>query len=191
MSTILDSPAGTRVEPTVYAGFWIRFGAAFLDFVITLPLLIVSSYFLSWSPDFTLYLGVVVISMLYKPLTEGAFSATPGKRLLKLRVRKGDGSPIDYGDAFVRWVPWAVPYAVSVLFASQLFALPGYGETDSFVEMASMMQRHQEEIGTLQSLSNWSQLVPLVSALLIFFDARKQAAHDKLADTFVVQLESD
>ena len=185
-SSPLDAAASVE-----YGDFWTRLGAAFIDFVIGLPLFFAVSYYMTWSPNFNGFVATSVVSMLYRPVTEAVWSATPGKMICKLRVvREGDYSRIGVQEAVLRFVPWLVPTLVGLYFGWVLFNTPGYREVDGFMEMGMFMQRHQAEIGGVSTLSNLSQFVPLLSALLIFFTARNRAAHDLLAQTYVVRRET-
>ena len=184
MLTTLDQPATTHAE---YATFWKRLLAAVLDFIFTLPLFFGTSFFLSFNPNFNGYLVMAVIYMLYRPVMEGLFGATLGKMACKLIVRRADGGAIGLQEALLRFVPWLVPSMIGIYYASKIFALPGYLEVDGFVEMGLFMQGHMDELSATGNLANASQLIPLLSALVILFTARNQSAHDLLAQTVVLE----
>ncbi len=183
MSVTLDRPAAA----TEYASFWKRLLAAVLDFIFTLPLFFVVSYFMTWSPNFNAYLISVVVLMMYRPVLEGLYGATLGKMACKLVVRKEDGGKIGFQESLLRYVPWLVPAMIGIYYATQLFALPGYLEIEGFLDMAVFMEANLKEIQTLSNVANASQLVPLLSALVIFGTSRNQAAHDLLAQTVVME----
>ncbi|MBI5091021.1 MAG: RDD family protein [Candidatus Hydrogenedentes bacterium] len=98
----------------VYAGFWIRFGAAFIDGIIliavgTLTNLAVSAVTQFFSSD-AVYFGSMFLSILlnqsvdiaYQTWFIGRFGATPGKMALGLKVVRPDGEPMTYMRAFGR-----------------------------------------------------------------------------------------
>jgi uncharacterized RDD family membrane protein YckC len=125
-----------------YAGFWIRFVAFILDFVILVVLSIVLAItvigILLWIP---LWLG-------YMPVLWWRRGATFGQSALGMRVvRAIDGGPIDGGTAFVRGLVWWGEWLLGS------FLLLGY-------------------LGYV-----WAA-----------FDPRKQAWHDKAANTVVVMV---
>lgn len=171
-----------------FANFGNRLGAAIIDSLCTLPIMAGAFYFMMLSPNWLGYVAVSVLASLYKPLMEGAFGATLGKMALKLRVVQKGGSPIGWSQAFIRFAPWAAATLIS-LWAIQetLLFLEDYG-VSSFVEYGEAMAEFQAENGfslktTVSSLAGW---IPLISALVMLGNARKQAAHDMLAETYVV-----
>lgn len=141
-----------------YGGFWIRFGAAFLDgLILWVAFLILAimlpSLFLkpndaavsmfSWGKYFSYSIfGNVVSTLLgwlYYALQEsGPNQATLGKRALKLKVTDMNGNRISFGKAtgrhFAKWI---------------------------------------------------SAIILLIGYIMAAFDQRKQALHDKMMGTLV------
>jgi uncharacterized RDD family membrane protein YckC len=91
-----DGPSGPR------AGFWSRFGGAFLDGL----LLGVVQFALTAALKGAGYAIAIVISIAYFTYFEGGPSGqTLGKRGVGIRVIDFDtGGPIGYGRGFVRWI---------------------------------------------------------------------------------------
>jgi uncharacterized RDD family membrane protein YckC len=142
-----------------YAGFWIRFGAKFIDGIIL--------NIVSWVTQLGLIgvggaiavndegaasgmaiaamVGAYAIPMLFQVLYDvffvGKFGATPGKMACKLRIVRPDGSRLGYGRAF---------------------------------------GRHFAEI--------LSGLIFCIGYFMIISDAEKRALHDRLCDTRVVRI---
>lgn len=97
----------------IYAGFWIRFLACILDFFITLLVVvpIIALAKLSWSSEYSEPVAVVfsflangVCAWLYAALFEsGNWQATPGKRILGLKVTDLTGNRISFGRASGRY----------------------------------------------------------------------------------------
>jgi len=121
------SPVGYAPGPAPvygYAGFWLRFVAKLIDYVVmrivTLPLEFLPIGMMSslpkdpstWvnvlTPDALLsavmpmFFITVVLWVLYIGFFLGRFGATPGKLALGLKVVREDGSAIEYGRAFGR-----------------------------------------------------------------------------------------
>jgi uncharacterized RDD family membrane protein YckC len=110
------------VQNLVYAGFWIRFAARFIDgliafAVVTVPILLVS-FFMgvsqgpNSSPSGTQILLQVVLQIFgfffgiaYNTFFVGRYAATPGKMAVGIKVVAPDGSRINYMRAFGR--AWA------------------------------------------------------------------------------------
>jgi uncharacterized RDD family membrane protein YckC len=105
-------------EHLVYAGFWLRFAAIFIDGLILLPLFIVStvlnviSFYSNddsvkfWMGIFLLVYGLfcIVAQWLYFALQEaGTHQATFGKRIMGLYVTDTQGNRIGFGRATGRY----------------------------------------------------------------------------------------
>jgi uncharacterized RDD family membrane protein YckC len=111
-----------------YAGFWRRSVAFFID-IMVLGLLalvptvlgVVFSNLVPQHPqsalDYVLggllillvlacILAVLGLVLLYFPLLEGRFGQTIGKRLLRMTVRREDGLPVGYKEAFLRRISY-------------------------------------------------------------------------------------
>ena len=144
----------------VYAGFWLRLAAFFIDMSLIILVAGVLAVLAIWlsnrvpqSPQGLDYLGGAVlialvvgcalaavgVILLYFPILEGRFGRTPGKRLFGLYVLKESGLPIGYKEAFLR------------------------------------------------RISYYFEVLP-VDALFIFFTARRQRAFDIVARTVVVRI---
>ena len=93
-----------------YAGFWIRFWAAMVDVLVFLPLWIVQAVIESMSkanPGAATLIFVIAgffIQWIYSALFEsGGWQATPGKRLMGLRVTDLAGNRISFSRATGRY----------------------------------------------------------------------------------------
>jgi uncharacterized RDD family membrane protein YckC len=94
--------AALQPNTIIYAGFWRRFGASFIDaLIISLPGLVVGGSFNS--------LGVSVglptlIGFFYFPIFESSvLKATPGKALLNMLVLTESGERVSFKSAFIRF----------------------------------------------------------------------------------------
>jgi uncharacterized RDD family membrane protein YckC len=109
---------GTVAGFLEYAGFWVRFGAQFLDRVILNVVGMVVGFaaglaFAGAARSTTrmagfavLQLGLMtfslVVAAVYETFFVGKYGATPGKMACKLRVVTAEGDPLDYKRALGR-----------------------------------------------------------------------------------------
>ena len=176
------APIGnTSFVAPVYAGFWIRFGAAILDFLVLIPFYIligVGFWFLTdlhnldfAHPDpegitritrgFLPYsLGLQVLLACYSAFCINRFGGTPGKRICGLRVVHGSaGGRVSFlrglGRFAAKMVPRTIPSLLSNFLPRPLLVPLVY-------------------------------IYPLTDALFIVFDGQKRALHDMMCDTRVV-----
>jgi uncharacterized RDD family membrane protein YckC len=88
-----------------YSGFWLRVAALFIDILILIPFSLVFGYIenqpgLFWAG----FIGSIVMGWLYFSLFEsGTWQATPGKRLMSIKVTNLSGEKIGFGKATARY----------------------------------------------------------------------------------------
>jgi len=152
-----------------YGGFWIRFGARFIDgFVLAIPLLILAAALLpnllrakgdALNPAFpglaafslTFFLIYFLVVICYEVVMLRYRGATLGKMACGLQVVRSDGSSLGWGVSIGRFVMWnvvtsGIPYL-------------------NFIFM-------------------------LISGIMAGTDGQKRALHDRVCDTRVVYKQS-
>lgn len=86
-----------QAEPVIYAGFWERFGAAFIDGIILTVINVFIQLLVREAASTVLSL---IIGWLYSALQEsGASQATIGKKALGLKVVNMEGERISFAQA--------------------------------------------------------------------------------------------
>jgi uncharacterized RDD family membrane protein YckC len=155
-----------------YGGFWIRFGARFIDgLIFTVPMVVFFAMFIpnliraqrqgghpaspanlfAVSGFLTFFMIMFVAGGLYEILMLKYRSATLGKMACGLKVIRPDGSSLSWGVCFGRFFMWnvvtsGIPYLNSVLM--------------------------------------------LVSSIMLGVDDEKRALHDRVCDTRVIYKQS-
>ncbi len=143
MEELLLDQTFVKSEPTNYAGFWVRFGAAFIDGLITTAIGFIILYatggsFENQSPINNLI--NIVIAWIYAAAMESSDrQATLGKIAVGIKVTDMNGERISFGKA---------------------------------------TGRHFAKI--------ISAIILLIGYIMAAFDAKKQALHDKMAGTLVL-----
>ena len=165
--------AGASPQAWRYGGFWIRFGARFIDgLIFTVPILIFAAVFIpnliragrqagnpasAPNPAFaafgfiTFFLVFFLAGGCYEILMLKYRSATLGKMTCGLKVIRSDGSTLSWGVCFGRFFMWnvvtsGIPYINTVLMP--------------------------------------------VSAIMLGVDDEKRALHDRVCDTRVIYTQS-
>lgn len=169
LSRVMSSgAAGASPLAWCYGGFWIRFGARFIDgLIFTIPMVIFFAMFIpnliraqrqaggaaappnlfAVSGFITFFLIMFVAGGFYEILMLKYRSATVGKMACGLRVIRSDGRSLSWGVCFGRFFMWnvvtsGIPYLNSVLM--------------------------------------------LVSSIMLGVDNEKRALHDRVCDTRVI-----
>lgn len=183
-NTILDDnlfkEGGKEIIPLRFAGFWIRFVASFLDGLILMPLAIVNVFAIIYFKSIPLYVLVLLLSAAYKPIFEFRFGATLGKMAIDLKVVNEKFQKISLEQAILRAVPFLLSSIMGILMI--LFIdTSTFEENIGFFEFGEIVQN-----SSYYWLENISNLILLISCLVVAFDTRKQGLHDKLAKTYCV-----
>lgn len=106
-------------EPVVYAGFWPRLGAAFIDgIVISIPQAILTYQMSEQSASLT---SIVVAWLYYSLMESGSWQATLGKKALNIIVTDESGGKISFGHATGRYFGKYV--SIVILFIGYLMML--------------------------------------------------------------------
>ena len=183
-------PHITNTEPLRYAGFWVRAGAILLDGIICLPLGLLAFWGYSNFRLFSLYYLIpgILFGLFYQVYLVRRFGGTPGKLKMGLRVRRTDGEPVSYSDAFLRHLP--------ALIIGQLGSLAMIAAvsqiTDAKYDSLSFMEQATMKAKLVPSwyspLSIIANIWLVGSVICLLTNRRKQTLHDFLADTVVVRV---
>jgi len=171
-----------------YAGFWRRFGAFWLDFVVLLPLTGTALWGNQQYRLFDVYYFVprTLFGLFYSVHLVRRFGGTPGKLLAGLRIRKPDGAHIGYREAILRYLPEALlSTTMSVGFIWATLAL-----TDSEYLSLSYLERSKQLTALAPS---WYQPLSIILQIWIWSEfvvmmtnRKRRALHDFIAGTVVV-----
>jgi uncharacterized RDD family membrane protein YckC len=176
--------------PIKYAGFWKRFLAFVIDFVVLMPLIFVGVY-LSGKTQWYFALWLIpsaIIGLWFGVYLVNRYGGTPGKLLLKIRIRMLDGSPITKKAAFLRYsVIFVLSTSQSLIFAVAALGIPADAYFNpSFLERSKAILAN---VGTTYTLLDVAlQLWVFGEFVVMLFNERKRAAHDYMAGTIVVDL---
>jgi uncharacterized RDD family membrane protein YckC len=172
-----------------YAGFWRRFGALWLDVIILLPL----TALIWWGGHqfrlFNLYYFIPgqLFRLFYEVYLVRRYGGTPGKRLLRISIRKTDGSPVGYREALLRYLPEAVLVAlvsIGMIYAElsmpdAAYATLGFGErARQLTALASWWYR---PANTALQIWTFSEVIVMLT------NRRRRALHDFIAGTIVIR----
>ena len=174
--TILDQPVVEQQKSiTTYGGFWQRVGAAFLDWVVMVPVSLGIRYLnvSPWSPVISVVLNLIPV--IYKPLMEYRYGATLGKMVLKLRVRNLEMEDPSLGAIFRRNVFYLIPQVLSLW--STLVRYFGRGiESDSLLG----------DFTIFQYIVIGFAFISIIEVIMMAADSRKRSLHDRIGGTVVV-----
>jgi len=171
-----------------YAGFWPRLGSLLLDVLILLPL----SALVLWVDGkhrlFVVYYLVPgeLFGLFYSVYLVRRFGGTPGKLIVGIRIRKLDGEPVGYREAFLRYFPEALfglLMSIALLIPqihmsdAEYQSLSFMGQATRMVELAPAWYK---PLQIVQNIWVWGELIVLLT------NRKRWALHDFIAGTVVV-----
>jgi uncharacterized RDD family membrane protein YckC len=174
----------------VYAGFWRRFAAMWIDAVLTIPVTFLSIYFLG-----LLKLPYVIGGLLglfffvwYSVYLVHRYGGTPGKLLMGVRITMLSGEKISERATWLRSSIWLCTSILSVLaltLASQKISLSEYLAFDFFERAKKLEELTPNWYGFLKYFDQlwfWSEF------LTMHFNKKRRALHDFMAGTVVIRI---
>ncbi|MCZ7649451.1 MAG: RDD family protein [Planctomycetota bacterium] len=171
-----------------YAGFWPRLGSLLLDLVVMSPLIVLSFWGTSQFRMFQVYyfLPAILFGLFYSVYLVRRFGGTPGKLIVGIRIRKPDGEPIGYREAFLRFLPdFILGTLMSIAFIIAVFHM-----TDAEYKSLAFLDRTKrilELVPSWYSPLHWIQTAWVWGELIVLLTNRKRRAlHDFIAGTVVV-----
>ena len=163
------------------AGFWIRFGAYIIDWVIFFPIIILSI----WNTYSLKSTAVLLLSslpeLIYKPFMESFFGATLGKMACGIRVIDDNGKKLSLFVAYVRFFPFLIQTGVALAGQLIVFSSPQFQSATSFIEIGQAQQSN-----FLALISTIVSVLVMIECIFAAFTFRKRALHDMLAESFCV-----
>lgn len=189
--TIMEFLPITYDGKRVYAGFWKRFCAIWVDFFVIMPLIVL----FIWLESFDRTLAIIItipstaLFSMYHVYFNARFGGTLGKLAVGIRVARPDGTRIGWPEAWKR-------SAVDMVFAFLSLCVEVWALTQvngeqyaatAFVERRQLLQSYYPSLFSIvrisQQLWMWSEVVVLL------FNKRKRALHDFIAGTVVINKE--
>jgi len=166
------------------AGFWIRIGASIIDYLIFIPLGILS-YWNMFSLKSTAVLVLITLpGLIYKPLMESFFGATLGKMSCKIKVIGDSDNKLSLFNAYIRFFPFLLSAGVGLAGQLILFSSPQFQSVTSWVELGEAQQG-----SFLVVISYPVYALVLIDCVVVAFTFRKRALHDMMAESFCVYKE--
>lgn len=177
------------ISERIYGGFWRRFGALWLDVLITLPVTIGVHVFDNMGRLNYLYslLPVYIFYFFYNVYSIKRWGGSPGKLISGLVIIRKDGMKAGWKEAILRNIVGYVIAVFSVVcYVSALFHMSdsdfssfSYGERAN--HLMALMPAWHAYVNWANQIWIWSEFVVLLT------NARRRALHDFIAGTVVIK----
>jgi len=182
----VKEPAYQMKRQVRYAGFWIRVGASLVDFLAFIPLIALNMYNMYVLKSMAIQLVLSLLMMAYKPLMEFKYGATLGKMAVKIQVVNLEFKRINIDQAMIRYVPWLIGGAISLLSTFLLF------KNQEFLNSSDWMVVGQIQQNLLPAWVGFiNPIIMLATIITVAINAKKQGLHDMMAKTFCIYKEEE
>jgi len=166
------------------AGFWVRVGAMIIDYLVFIPIVILTFWNMFTLKSTSLLILISLLGLAYKPFMESFFGATLGKMSCGIKVIDDNGNKLSLLRAYIRFLPFFVSTAISLASQLILFSSPQFESVTSWIELGQAQQK-----AFLDELSSLAGMFIMIDCVVVAFTFRKRALHDMLAKSFCVYKE--
>jgi uncharacterized RDD family membrane protein YckC len=183
-STDLEMTSGKNTGP-VLASVWARFAALALDGLLWSPVALGSAYLCTRSPALgaLIFPAALIAYVAYQILFHATYGATVGKMILRIRVVRIDGSPVDFNAALRRSFVDAVFRLALAVVAAQFLGAHGALPFKDMMEFLTALGK----LKTYATLSNFESIWTLSEIATCAFHPQRRALHDLIGGTLVVK----
>ncbi|MEL7021677.1 MAG: RDD family protein [Bacteroidota bacterium] len=170
------------ISAPTYASFSKRVAAALIDVGVLIPLLLLSYYNMFAVKSYALAVFASLSFALYQPLMETRFQATVGKMVIRIKVLTEDLEQADWATIFVRNSLYLISAGLSLSSLWFVYQEPDFIAVDSWASFSSFVANQEENL--LEGTFTW---ITFFSCWMVAFSRKRQALHDKMAKTVVVE----
>jgi len=177
------------ITDSLYAGFWVRLGSIFLDFLIIIPFTTIILYLNNLQLNFYFFTLIpsLIFGLWYNVFLVNKYGGTPGKLLVGIKIIKINGQSVEWKEAILRHI---VMFGITLI--SIFIMIRSIGIADSnYYESLTWIQKSQYLIGlspVLFSIYTWLSNIWVYSELIVLLtNKRKRAIHDFIAGTVIIR----
>lgn len=178
-----------ELDESIYAGFWIRIGAALLDLLIVLPFAILTVYLNSLSAYSYYYTVIpnILFFFWYQIYLVKSKGGTPGKLLTGIKVIKIDGKDAGWEEAIMREIVTIIImlFGIFMTITALSNADIAYYESQPWYMKSQYLMTLAPALFTLYT---WAYNGWILSEFVVLlFNKRRRAIHDFIGRTAVVK----
>jgi len=181
-------PTNDNARPQ-YGGFWIRFGAYWLDALILMPFSLLVTWLNGLNREifFFTFIPSLAVSIFFHVYCVKRWGGSPGKLICGLRIVSTSLQAAGWREA---WLRYSILLAVSLLsMAVYIYALNQMSDAEylrlSFLERS---KRIVELGGSMQTAATWLTQIWVWSEFIVLLtNKQRRALHDFVAGTLVIK----
>ena len=168
-------------QPVVYAGFWKRFAALLIDWLLLVMLsFIITKSNIAWNGKVVLFITGLA-GFTYKPLMEYLYGATLGKKAMSIVVTNQVYEKPILKEVLLRNIFGIVFKIVNTGFSLFIYANIQFNHTAS--DFTFLQSLH----GYPFALASVILLVYIIDIIVFFANKQNRALHDIIGKTYVIK----
>lgn len=178
-----------NISEGLYAGFWLRLGSSLLDFVFTVPVIILVQYLNGFGKDVYFYTCVpsLIFGLWYYIYLPKKYGGTPGKLAAGITIVRLDGAAIGWMEAILRHIVLAALTLAGIIV--MVFAL---GKADEVTFMSYSWWQQSQYLVSLSpmpfNIYSWATNIWVWGEFIVLLtNKRRRAVHDFIAGTVIVK----
>ncbi len=177
------------IKDSLYAGFWIRLGSLFLDFLFILPVTFLTLYLDGLGKNVYFYTLIpnLAFQIWYYIYLPKKYGGTAGKLVAGVKIIRLDGKPIGWKEAILRH---SVMFVLTIL--SSIWMINCLMQADETIFMSLGWLQRSQYLMTLSpdffKFYTWVSNIWIYSEFIVLLtNERKRAIHDFIAGTVIVR----
>jgi uncharacterized RDD family membrane protein YckC len=177
------------ISESLYAGFWPRLGSALLDFVFTVPIIVLIQYLNGLGIDVYFYTCVpsLIFGLWYYIYLPKKYGGTPGKLVAGITIIRLDGAFIGWEEAILRHIVLA-----ALTLAGIVVMISALRQADEATFMSYNWWQQSKYLMSLSPKSfhvyTWATNIWIYGEFIVLLtNKRKRAVHDFIAGTVIVR----
>ena len=179
----------TGINEDIYAGFGVRLTSLILDFIILLPIFLLTLYVngLNLNSYYFTFIPYYVFNFWYYIYLVKKYGGTPGKLILGIKIVKIDGNDVTWREAILRDI---VSLMLGFFYIFIIIYSISKADSDQFENISWL--KKQTYLLTfsplIYPLYKWADNIWIGSELVVLlFNKRRRAIHDYIANTVIVK----
>jgi uncharacterized RDD family membrane protein YckC len=177
------------ISESLYAGFWPRLGASLLDFLFTIPVIVLIQYLDGLSKDIYYYTCIpnLIFGLWYYIYLPKKYGGTPGKLATGITIIKLDGEPIGWKEAILRHIVLLV-----LTFGGMIIMISALREANETTFMSYSWWQQSQYLVSLSpksfSVYTWASNIWVYGEFIVLLtNKRRRAVHDFIAGTVIIR----
>ena len=171
------------IHPVEYGGFWVRFGALFIDGIFLASIIILERYNNTSWKSFGMIFLIFLFGICYKLFMEYKFGATIGKMATNLKVVGYDLKKASLLKIVGRNIFFIAYRLILAIITICKYLDPKFQEIHKSIDYNKMQTANHYNARLMLIFL----IICIVEGIMLSSDSRKRSLHDRIGGTVVIK----